>query len=380
MSLNELREKIDGIDQEMVRLFHERMQVSGDIASYKVQHCLPIYDPAREREKLQAVGEISAPDMRSYTQRLYACLFELSRARQRGENSEEKELMAQIRTALDSTPPLFPERAAVAVQGVEGAYAQKACEKLFKLPGIVHVSSFEGVFRAIDSGLSKYGVLPLENSTAGSVNRIYDLMMQYNFHIVRSTRLKIDHCLLGRKGTKMGDIREIISHEQALSQCEGFIKSLGNVKVTPCRNTAAAAKTVFESGRNDIAALSSANCAELYDLDILGHSVQDSGSNFTRFICIAKELEIYPGADTTSMMMVLPHRPGSLYGALGRFWASGINLNKLESRPLPESDFEFMFYFDLQTSVYSEEFPLLFRDLKGMCSQFRYLGSYLEVV
>jgi chorismate mutase/prephenate dehydratase len=205
-------------------------------------------------------------------------------------------------------------------------------------------------------------------------------MMKYDFSIVRSTRVKGDHCLLANKGAAIGDIKEIYSHEQALAQCAEYIKSLGNVKVTACENTAEAARLVFESGRRDIAALSSRECADIYGLDCLKESVQDQGSNYTRFICISKELEIYPGADKTSVMMTLPHRPGSLYMALSRFYALGINLIKLESRPIPNRDFEFMFYFDLETSVYSEEFIEIFNDIDSLCLSMKYLGSYSEIV
>lgn len=380
MDLSQYRQQIDSIDKELVRLFGQRMDVAGDIARYKQQHNLPVYDPKRERDKLEEVGAMADPAQRDATERLYGMLFELSRTAQRQPSPEDSKLLNSIEQALKDTPPLFPEKALVACQGVEGANSQSAAQKLFKQPNIMHFSSFEGVFAAIEQGLCQYGVLPLENSTAGSVNRIYDLMMRHNFYVVRATRLKIDHCLMANKGVELKDIKEIFSHEQALQQSEGFLKSLPGVKVTAVENTALAAQMVLESGRRDAAALSSRSCAEIYGLNILKHSVQDSGSNFTRFICISKKMEIYPGADKTSMMMVLPHRPGSLYMALGRFWSLGINLNKLESRPLAGSDFEFMFYFDLDTPVYSEAFTRLFHDISSMCSQFRYLGSYTEVV
>ena len=188
-------------------------------------------------------------------------------------------------------------------------------------------------------------MLPLENSTAGSVNAVYDLMTQHNFRIVRSVRIKVDHNLLANPSAKLENIREIYSHEQAISQCAHFLQGLPNVKVIRCENTAVAARMVAESGRDDVAALSSRACRELYGLDCLAASVQDQGNNFTRFICIAKNLEIYPGADRTSLMMVLPHHPGSLYKVLSRFNALGVNMNKLESRPMPDRNFEFMFYF-----------------------------------
>ena len=205
-------------------------------------------------------------------------------------------------------------------------------------------------------------------------------MTKHNFRIVRSVRVKVDHNLLAKKGAKLENIREIYSHEQAIGQCSGFLSKLKDVKIIACENTAAAAKLVAESGRDDVAALASRSCTELYGLECLAASVQDQGGNFTRFICISKELEIYPGADRTSLMMVLPHRPGSLYKVLSRFYALGINLNKLESRPLPDRNFEFMFYFDLDTSVYSPQFIQLMGELDDVCESFTYLGSYSEVV
>jgi chorismate mutase/prephenate dehydratase len=236
------------------------------------------------------------------------------------------------------------------------------------------------VFAAIDKGLCRYGVLPLENSTAGSVNRIYDLMMQYDFRIVRSLRVKVDHSLLVKKGVKKQQIREIFSHEQAIRQCAGFLAQMPGVKVTAVANTAQAAKMVAESDRDDVAALSSAACAQLYGLERLAQSVQDQGNNYTRFICITNKTEIYPGADRTSVMMTLAHRPGSLYQVLSRINALGVNLVKLESRPLPDRDFEFMFYFDLETPVYSPAFLQLIGALAQLGETFRYLGSYSELV
>lgn len=177
----------------------------------------------------------------------------------------------------------------------------------------------------------------------------------------------------------MSDIKEIYSHQQAISQCSEFLSSLKDVKIIPCENTAVAAKMVAESDRNDIATLSSRECMKLYGLSCLKDSVQDKDNNYTRFICIAKDLEIYPGADRTSLMAVLEDKPGSLYKLLSRLYALGINLNKLESRPIPERDFEFMFYFDLDTPVYSPAFLQLMSELGDICQEYHYLGSYREV-
>ncbi len=381
MDLQNYREQIDVIDDQMVKLFSERMDIAAKIAAYKKESNLPVSDPMREREKLAAIAAKAGDALSMYTDPLYATIFELSRAYQKKcMTTGLNDLQRKLKDAIEHTEKAFPGRALVACQGVEGAYSQQACEKLFHAPNLMYFNSFEGVFSAIAQGLCRYGVLPLENSTAGSVNKIYDLMMKYDFSIVRSTRIKVDHCLLAGSDVKLTDIKEIITHEQAVAQCGDFIKTLGNVKITTCENTAEAAKLVFESGRKDAAALSSRSCAAIYGLSCIKESVQDSGNNYTRFICISKNLEIYPGADKTSIMMVLPHKPGSLYRALSRFYALGINLIKLESRPLPNSDFEFMFYFDLETSVYEDRFMEVFGSLDELCLSMKYLGSYSEVV
>ena len=380
MELTELRERIDRIDADLVRLFTERMALSGQVAGYKKEHNLPALDASRERQKLAAVRAAAGEQFAQPASVLYGTILDHSRAYQDGLLLGPSELAGKIEKALETTPKLFPQSALVACQGVEGAYSQIAAEKLFAMPDIMYCNHFKAVFSAIESGLCQYGVLPLENSTAGSVTSIYDLMMEHNFSIVRSVRLKVDHNLLAKKGTKLADVKEIYSHEQAINQCQEFLKTLPGVKVTVCENTAVAAKMVAESDRADAAALSSRSCAELYGLSTLASGVQDQGNNYTRFICIAKNLEIYPGADRTSIMLTVPHKPGSLYRVLARINALGLNLNKLESRPIPERDFEFMFYFDLDTSVYSPQFIQLMNELDTLCEHFEYLGSYTEIV
>ena len=380
MDINELRNQIDNVDDQLVKLFVERMNLSAQIADYKKEHKLPIYVPSREREKLQNVAKMAGKDMDNYTRVLYSMLFELSRSYQNKRNILSTPLHDTIVDSIENTPKLFPQSPMVACQGVEGAYAQIACEKMFKSPFIMYFKNFEGIFNAIDKGLCQYGILPIENSTAGSVKKVYDLMIHHNFSIVRTFRLKIDHNLLANPGTKLSDIKEIYSHEQAINQCSGFLNSIPGVKIIPVENTAVAAQAVAESGRTDVAAISSHSCEELYNLISLADSIQDKGNNRTRFICISKKLEIYPGSDKTSIMMVLSHKPGALYKVLARMYVLGINVTKLESRPIPDRDFEFMFYFDLETSIYSDEFVQLMCELDDMCEEFKYLGSYTEVV
>jgi chorismate mutase/prephenate dehydratase len=379
MELEQLNKQMEAIDEKLGELFVQRMELSAQIAREKAAQDIVIPDVAAERAARAKFRE-QAGDLEGFAGVLYATLQDVSHSYQIAVTRKENPLGDRIAKALDTTALLFPEKATVACQGVEGAYSQIATEKLFKEPSISYMSSFEAVFSAISNGFCRYGVLPLENSTAGSVNKIYDLMMQYNFSIVRSVRVKIDHSLLARPGVKLEDVKEIYSHEQAIAQCADFLKAHPQIHVTACENTAVAAKMVAQSDRRDIAALSSHNCAELYGLNTLAASVQDKGNNYTRFICIGKELEIFPGADRTSVMLTTAHKPGSLHRIMTRINSLGINLTKLESRPLPDRDFEFMFYFDLDTPVYSPKFIQLMGDLETLCDTFRYLGSYSEII
>ncbi|MBR3691624.1 MAG: prephenate dehydratase [Clostridia bacterium] len=379
MELKDIRCEIDKIDEELVKLFCRRMDIAADVAACKKEMGLPVYDPARERDKLCGVADAAGEENRTAVCALYELLFELSRAKQDGILCPASELERAIAAARESTPELFPARAQVACMGVEGAYAQIACEKLFSLPGIVYCRNFKSVLAAVRDGLCRYGVLPIENSTAGSVKEVADLVAESGMYIVRSVRLKVDHCLVAKKGCTLSGIREIYSHPQAIAQCDHFLHGLKDVRITPCENTAMAARMVAEPERKDVAALSSANCAGLYGLAVLQDDVQDRANNYTRFVCISKELEIYPGADRTSIMLALPNKPGALYRVLARFSALGVNMVKLESRPVPERDFEFVFYLDLDKPVVAPELTALLRELSGSCREFRYLGSYSEM-
>ena len=381
MELQELRSKIDEIDAQLTKLFEARMDVAAEIGAWKRENHMPVLDAARERDKLNAIAAESREDMQTYTQMLYSMIYELSRSHQSDLTRTQSSLRKEVEQAIEETPRLFPTAPIIACQGTEGAYSQIAGTRMFKSPKIMYFKSFDSVFSAIESGFCQYGILPIENSSAGSVKKVYDLMLRHKFYVVRSCRLKIDHNLLAAPGVKKEDIREIFSPQQALDQCAGYLEQFGpDVKITRCENTAMAAEAVAKSGRRDIAAIASYDCASLYGLKCLESDIQDRGNNYTRFICISKKLEIYPGANRTTVMMTLPHRPGSLCRALSRFYSLGINITKLESRPLPERYFQFMFYFDLETSVYSGEFGRMIDDLDSISEEFRYLGSYSEVI
>lgn len=379
MDLSDRRKQMDELDEQLLELFDRRMRLSDEIARYKKENGLRVDDPVKERELLDRITESSAPDMAYYNRMLFLAMCEYSIDHQRMILHDESTLVEEIRRALSETPEAFPESAAVAVQGVQGAYSQQACDRFFRMPSILYMNTFRSVFTAIESGLCEYGVLPIENSTAGSVNQIYDLMQEYHFYIVRSMRVQISHCLLANPGAEKAGIREIFSHEQAIAQCEKYLQDFPDAKITVCENTAAAAKMVAESGRKDAAAIASGECGRLYGLECLEESVQDNDNNYTRFICITRDLRIFPGANRSSLLLVTGDAPGSLYRVLARFNAAGVNLRKLESRPVPKRDDVYMFYFDIEESVYSDAFIRMMSQIEEITRSFKYLGSYQEI-
>lgn len=378
--INALRLEMDACNKQILEAFERRMDIASRIGDVKRSLGLRVTDPRRERQILSAIADQASPEFKSYATVLFSLLMEVSSAYQEHRMRPTSPLRERIEQALETTPKLFPQFASVACQGVDGAYSQLAAEKIFKRPNITFYRNFEGVFQAVESGTCEYGVLPIENSSAGTVNAVYDLMMEHDFHIVRTYRLKVDHNVLANEGATLEGITEIYSHQQAINQCARYLEGMPHVKVTPVTNTAEAARMVAESGRTDVAALSSRACASLYGLSVLARQVNDSDNNYTRFACITKDLQVFPGADRTSLMMVAPHEPGALYKVLARFYALDINLTKLQSRPILGQDFEFMFYFDLDASVYSPEFASLVCELEDFCDDFKYLGTYSELV
>jgi len=379
MDLEALRLRVNEIDDEIAKLFVERMQTSAKIAEAKAEKNLPVLDQKRENQVLQRVMEQVGEEFELYIKTLYHTMFEVSRSYQAGLLTKETPLSQEILANIQEPKLEFPRKAVVACQGVEGSYAERACGKLFSMPNTMFFNSFESVFNAVEMGLCQYGVLPIENSSAGSVTEVYDLMVRHKFYVVKSLKLHINHALVTKKGIKLSDIKEIISHEQALQQCSEFLKSLPNVKVTVFENTATAAKYVAECDRTDIAALSSPECAKLYGLDILKEDVQNNANNYTRFICIAKNMEIYAGANKISLLLSVAHKPGSLHEMIGKVACQGLNLSKLESRPIPGKDFEFRFYFDIDGSVFSPYVLTLLKDMELSAEKLSFLGCYSEM-
>lgn len=377
--LENARRKIDAIDEELVKLFLERLSVSKDVALVKKNAGGAVADPVREREILTRVTKAAGAENENAARMFFTTLFSISKARQRSIIKGDSPLVSEINNAVAATG-VFPTRAFVACCGTEGSYAQQAASLIVKIPTIVYFTGFEKVFEAVEQDLCPYGVLPVENSAAGSVSAVYDLMQKHRFHIVRALKLKVDHVLLAPPGVKMEEVREITSHPHALAQCSAFLKARQGVTVLPAGNTAVAAKELASSGRRDAAVIASRACADLYGLDVIAEHIQDAAYNYTRFICISKDLEIYPDANRISVMLSLPHRPGSLSAIISKFAAIDVNLTKLESRPVPGMDFEFSFVFDFEASVADPAVRSLLSELAQdpEIERFEFLGAYNE--
>jgi len=274
----------------------------------------------------------------------------------------------------------LPEYAKVACQGVEGAYSNQAAEQFFTHPDIQYYTTFEEIFQAVEDGRVDYGVLPIENSTAGSVAQVYDLMRRHNFYIIKDTQVVVRHNLLTAGETSMEQLTDVFSHVQALDQCMKLREQYPHVTFHEYANTAMAAKFVAEENNPHYAALASAKCASLYDMHILKSDVQDVSGNTTRFICISKTPGFCQSANRISLCFTVPHKPGSLYHILHKFALNNLNLCKLESRPYPEKKFEYMFYLDIEGKSTDYQVRWLLNDLNNQLEYFKFLGNYDEMV
>lgn len=376
MEIEQIREQIDHVDSQLLKLFVERMRLGEQVASYKREHNLPVLNKAREREILARV-QAEAGEMEPYAYQLFTTLIELNKARQTELYSPPSRVRSLIGGALAAPEETFPRTGTIACQGVEGANSQAACDKLLPRGNIMYVKSFEAVFDAVESGLCQFGVLPIENSANGSVRTVYDLLQRKRFSIVRGTTLHIRHELLAKPGTKLSDITEIYSHEQAIGQCSRYLGSLnGKVKVIPCANTAVAAKMVAEGINPKAAAISSHACAELYGLVSIKDDVQDSENNYTRFICIAKNPIIYAGSNKISLILDCKNEPGALNSILAKISSYGVNTCKIESCPVTGRNFEFIFFFDLDASVREQGVLPMLEELERISESFTFLGNY----
>ncbi len=376
MDLRSIRDEIDEIDNNIIELFTKRMNCSAEVARYKAENGIAVFNPERENAILDKVAE-QAGEYGGSARLLYSTIMELSRAVQHDMLGSGAQLRNRIYCAGKQLCSR-PENIRIACFGAEGAYAHIAAKKVF--PGAVPIfySPFREVFRAISVGEVDFGVIPIENSSAGSVTAVYDLMLQYRFHIAAAADIPVDHCLAAKKGTTGEKIRTVCSHEQALLQCSDYLNARPEIRQSPYVSTAQAAKMVSESDDDTVAAICSEDAAEKYGLEIIARGFQNNPNNTTRFIVISKDMFIEPDADKISLCFSLPHVTGSLYSVLCRFAAHGLNLTKIESRPQYGKKFEYMFYLDFTGSISDPKTISLLCALSEELPDFSFLGNYKE--
>lgn len=375
MDLLELRNEIDKLDDELIPLLLKRMDISRQVAEYKVKNGIPVLNEKRELEILDDVAS-KCGEQGEAMKTVFSAIMDASRALQHkiiGGGDELRTLINSAKSGKNLTANGEP----IACQGVQGAYSGKTAEALFPDSSIIFYKQFEDVFEAVNQNKARYGIIPVENSTAGSVHESYDLIMKYKFFIVGAYDLRVDHCLCAKPGVEFENIDDVYSHPQALSQCNIFLKNFDFTGIN-FSNTAAAAKFVAESDKNNIAAICSESAAKKYGLRIIRKGIQNVTNNTTRFIVISKELVIDDDAEKISLIFSAPHRTGSLYRVLGRFSMTGLNLTKLESRPVANGKFDYYFYVDILGSVRDEQTLDLLCALSDELPEFSFLGNYYE--
>lgn len=373
--LQELRKQIDQIDQEMVRLFEARMDVCRQVAEYKIANGKKVLDRSRELEKLDTLGGMAHNDFNRHGIReLFQQIMAMSRKLQYQLLEKEGVSGSLPFTRIDH---IDRKHYRVVYQGVEGAYQHQAALEYFgKDVNVFHMDTWKGCMEAIKEGMADYAVLPIENSSAGEVNDIYDLLGEYENYIVGEQIIKIQHALLGVPGTKLEDIRTVFSHPQALMQCAGYLNRHPQWKQISLSNTAVAAEKAAQDGDKSQAAIAGEITAKLYGLEILEMPVNDCRFNSTRFIIVTNRKMYEKDARKVSICFELPHVSGSLYNILSHIIYNDLNMCKIESRPIPERNWEYHFFVDFEGNLDDGAVKNAIRGIAEEAVNFKILGNY----
>lgn len=377
--LDTLRGAIDEIDRQMVALFERRMAVTRQVGLYKQSQGMPVLDARREREVIaKKLDCLTDPELKTDVTLLYETIMGISRRQQRRivrEGAEEPNF-ARIQAALDQRRDPV-ENPRVVYQGEPGAYSEQACANFFgENVAVQGLNQFEDVFLAIRDGKADYGVVPIENNSTGAIRQIYDLLAKYEFHLVGETTVKVEHCLVAPKGASFDTITHVYSHEQGIFQSEEFLKQYPNWVPVAAMDTAGSAKFVAETGDITKAAICSERAAHLYGLDILAEKVNYSAINTTRFVVVSPKLELREGADKISTVLTTPHESGCLHEILGIFAVNGLNMVKLESRPIPGKSWEYMFFIEFTGCLTAPGMDGVLHELAQTAADFRVLGNF----
>ena len=375
--LKSLREEIDGIDRQIAALFQQRMKVTEQVGRYKLRRQMKVLDEEREKQVLAAKTALSDdPAMQSALTTLFETIMSISRRQQRLLVAEQDPWYDRFLADRAAARPAL-EQPRVLYQGEPGAYADEAAARFFgeEIPR-GRVETWEEVFLALKEGKADYGVVPIENSSTGSINQVYDLLARYGAHIVGEQTVKVEHCLMAPKGAVLEGITAVYSHEQGLAQCEEYLKQHPGWERCAVLNTAAAAKYVAQTGDVTKAAIGSRRAAALYGLEVLAEGVNFNADNYTRFVVVSPVMELREGADKISALFTLPHRSGALYRIMTVFAVAGLNMMKLESRPIVGKSWEYLFFVDFTGSLEQAGMDGVLHELTQTASSFRVLGNY----
>ena len=369
MDLKQLRDNIDDIDSRILSLFLQRMQVCRDVAEYKSINNLPVFQGGREEQVINRIKQLTNDvNLENGTAALFTTIMDISKHLQ-------NQSILSCTQDYEFKGPNFSSAQSIGCQGTMGANSEAAARLIFGNKPLKFFHSFEDVFCAVENGDIEYGVLPIHNSTAGSVTTTYDLMAQHSVYIVKTVCVEINHCLASKSDISADEISCVYSHPQALAQCSDLIAAHG-LKTKDYSNTATAAEFVKNSSVEEkLAAVCSRECAESLGLHIISDKISDCSVNRTKFICISRNLQVMDDADTISVMLKIPHTHGSLYRLLTKFYVNGMNLIKLESRPVKDGSFEVMFYLDFSGKVTDRNVKVLLTDLNNSLEYFKFLGT-----
>lgn len=365
------RKQINEIDEKLVELFLKRLQIVSQVGVYKKANNIPILDIARERqiiEKYMTAAESEA--QKKYIREFMENLLFISR-------KVQSDMYRSDGTIESAIPFLDIESRKIGYQGIKGCFSHQACLEYFgDSVEAVSFESFREVFDSIEEGNIKYGVLPIENSSSGSITEVYDLLREYNFYILGEKCLKIEHNLLAVPGAEISDIKEVYSHQQGLLQCDKFLLSMPHIKPVPYFDTAGSALYVSREGEKSKACIAGKNAASIYGLNVLRENIQSNMNNFTRFIIIGKDLEICRDADKISVIISLPHKVGALHGILRYFDEYRSNMQKIESRPIMGKSWQYFFYIDFMGNVSEEYTKRILAGIEKDSLYYRFLGNY----
>jgi len=380
--LQDLRSKIDEIDTELLRLFEARMETVIEVAEYKILNSINILDESRENKVLQKIEQVRNKDLVKTAEEFLKAVMSISKGVQaerffRPETGAWQEISEIEEESETGELGKSVSGNVIGFQGIPGSYSEQALKEYFgEGKNAKNYVDFEDVFQALAAEEIDYGVLPLENSFTGGIADVYDLLCQFGFYIVGEKCIQIDHNLLAIKGTKLEDIREVCSHPQGFQQSGIFLRKHPEWNQATCSNTAVSAKKVADAGSKGLASIASRRAAELYGLDILAEKINNNPANFTRFIIIGRKPELRSACNKISLVVAISHEPGSLYRVLSHFARNGLNMMKIESRPMTDKTWEYLFYIDFEGNLNNRVVKKAVEGIEKESAYFQMLGNY----